>query len=94
MLRMAVNVTWQMKLKNSELYQKLPQVTEKIAQRRMRLAGHCIRHKEEIASDLVLWESSEGRASRGRRRRNFVDNLLEDTGMDNSVGDERSDDGP
>ena len=77
MLRMAVNVTWQQKLTNKELYQDLPKVSDKIAQRRLRLAGHCIRHKEEIAHDLI--------ANRGRRHKCFIDNLLEDTGMDNKT---------
>ena len=49
----------------------------------MRLAGHCIRHSDEVANKLVLWEPTEGKRKRGRRRLTFVDNLLENTGMEN-----------
>ena len=50
MLRMAMNVNGKDHITNEELYGSLPLVTLKIQQRRMRLAGHCIRHEEEIAS--------------------------------------------
>ena len=29
------------------------------------MAGHCIRHPELLASDLVLWEPMHGRAQQG-----------------------------
>ena len=32
----------------------------------MRLAGHRIRHTDEIANKLVLWQPTEGRTSRGK----------------------------
>ncbi len=50
----------------------------------MRLAGHCVRHRDEEASKLVLWMPSDGHPSRGRRRTTYVDNLLQDTGMDST----------
>ena len=49
----------------------------------MRIAGHCMRHKEEIANKLVLWEPTEGRARRGRRKFTYIKALLDDTGMKN-----------
>ncbi|CAI9733580.1 Hypothetical predicted protein [Octopus vulgaris] len=52
--------------------------------RRMRLAGHCIRHTDEIANKLVLWKPIEGRTRRGRRKPTCIDNLLENTGSMNS----------
>ena len=45
--------------------------------------GECIRHSDEVANKLVLWEPTEGKRKRGRRRLTFVDNLLEDTEMEN-----------
>ena len=83
MLRMALNVSWKSHLTNEQLYGELPKVSMKVQQRRMRLAGHCIRHTEEIANSLVLWQPTVGKTGRGRRRINYVDNLLQDTGMDN-----------
>ena len=46
----------------------------------MRLAGHCHRHDDEIASMLVLWQPDSGQANRGRRRTTLVDTLLDDIG--------------
>ena len=62
MLHMALNISWMEKLTDKDLYQRLPQVTEKI-RKRMKLAGHCVRHTEEVASDIVLWESLDGYTS-------------------------------
>ena len=78
MLRMSLNVSWKQKLTNEQLYQELPKVTCKIAERRMKLAGHCIRHSELSASSLVLWEPTEGTASAGRPAVTYVDNLRRD----------------
>ena len=47
----------------------------------MRLAGHCIRHDDEAANKLVLWQPPEGRTNRGRRKITYADVLLEDTQM-------------
>ncbi len=80
---MATNTSWQLKLRNEQLYQQLPLVSTKVAERRMRLAGHCVRHNDEVASSLVLWQPTEGRASRGRRTADFIDNLKRDTQLEN-----------
>ena len=48
---------------------------------RLRLAGHCVRHSEEMASQLVLWDPSHGRPSRGRKQLTFIDYLKSDTGL-------------
>ena len=44
------------------------------------LAGHCIRHPEEIANKLVLWEPLDGTRNRGPQKTTYVDNLLRDSG--------------
>ena len=41
---MVFNVTWQDKLTNKELYGNLPPVPSKVGFRRLKLAGHCVRH--------------------------------------------------
>ena len=81
MLRAATNVSWREHITNIELYGSLPKVTSKIRERRMRLAGHCVRHTEEEASKLILWQPHRGRKNQGRPRRTYIDNLLEDTGL-------------
>ena len=81
MLRMVQNISWQSHTTNEVLYGHLPKVSEKIAERRLGLAGHCVRHPEEIASNLILWEPTHGRASPGGQTLDFVDQLLKDTGL-------------
>ena len=84
MLRMALNVSWKAHMTNEQLYGNLPPVTSKIAARRLRLAGHCIRHPEEIASQFVLWEPQHGHTNRGRKPVNYVDLLKRDTGIEST----------
>ena len=84
MLRMAMNINYKDHVTNEELYGNLPQVTSKIQGRRMQLAGHCWRHKEEIASKLVLWKPLDGTRSRGKQKITFIDTLLQDSGLDNT----------
>ena len=62
----------------SQLYAALPRVTVKIRERRMRLAGHCVRHPELAVSPLVLWAPVDGHRSKGRMRITFVDQLKKD----------------
>ena len=84
MLRMALNVTWRDRVSNDVLYGDLPKVTVKIRERRLRLAGHCIRHKELAVSDLILWEPTQGRSGRKGPRLTYVDILKKDTGLETS----------
>ena len=78
MLRMSLGISWKQKLTNEELYQELPKVTNKIAERRLKLAGHCIRHPELSASTLVLWQPTIGAPRTGRPAVTYVDNLCSD----------------
>jgi hypothetical protein len=78
MLRVAVNTHWSSHTPNIELYGNLPADSDKIACRRLQLAGHC--HPELSTQQLVLWEPKHGVRGRGRPRTNFVDSLKRDTG--------------
>ena len=82
MLRMMFNVTWRDRVRNEVLYGDLPRITTKIRKRRFRMAGHCVRHTELAASNLVLWE----RASRGGQSLTFIDQLLRDTSLKTAAG--------
>ena len=84
MLRMAMSISYKDHVTNVELYGNLPQVTSKIQLRRMRLAGHCWRHKEEVISKLVLWEPLDGTRSRGKQKTTYIDKLLLDSGLHNT----------
>ena len=81
MIRMALNVKWQEHRTNAEVYGNLSRVTWKIAERRCRLAGHCIRHPEEEASKTVLWVPTGGTTRRGRKNTTYIDVLKRDTGL-------------
>ena len=56
MLQMALGVTWMDRIRNGGplCYGDLPQVTVKDRERRMRPAGHRVRHAELVASKLTL----------------------------------------
>ena len=82
MLRMELNVSWKMHITNEELYKNLPKVSQTINERSLRLAGHCVRHEEEIANQLVLWEPTRGPRRRGRQAVTYVDFLKSITGID------------
>ena len=84
MLRMALNVSWKQHIPNIQLYGGLPPVSTKVQQRRMRLAGHCVRHDDEVANKLVLWQPTDGHANRERQTMTYVDNLLQGTGLGNT----------
>ena len=83
MLRVACNISWREHITNEELYGSLPKLSTKIRERRMKLAGHCIRHHEEETSKLVLWQPHSGHTGRGRRKLTYVDTLCDDTGLEN-----------
>ena len=85
MLRMVLDVSWKERRTNQDLYQDLPKLSEMVRERRMRLAGHCIRHEEEIAHQLVMWEPKRGQRSRGRRAVTYLDNLKEDTNLEDAA---------
>ena len=80
MLRRALNIHWTSKTPNRTLYGKLPAVSDKIASRRLQLAGHCQRHPELAAHNLILWEPTHGHRGRGRPAATFIDALKRDTG--------------
>ena len=58
LLGMVLKISWRSHTSNTNLYQDLPKITTKI-KRRMRLAGHCSRHPEEVAHKLVFWQSTK-----------------------------------
>ena len=79
MLRAALNKSWIDHLSNAELYGNIPRVTATIRQQRLGFAGHCWRSKNELSSEVLLWEQSHRKRSRGRPRKTYVDQLIADT---------------
>ena len=78
MLRCALNISWKSHTTNEVLYGSIPRLSETIAARRLRLAGHCVRHPELEASKLVHWAPQQGKSNRGRKRIGYIDNLKAD----------------
>ena len=61
----------------------MPKITNLIATR-LSIAGHCIRHNEEAANNLMFWEP-KGKRKQGRCAHcavTFVDNLKEYTDLE------------
>ena len=82
MLRVVKGISWRQHLKNAQLYGDLPKISDTIREQRTRFSGHCWRSKEEVISNVLLWQPSHGKRSRGRPSRNFIDQLTEDTNLD------------
>ena len=38
-----------------------------------------MRHSEEVSSNFVSWKPSHGKPNRGRKRKTYLDNLMNDT---------------
>ena len=79
---MAQNISWKSKTNNEKLYNSLPKVTDIISERMLNLAGHSVRHKEEMAHNLVLWTPTRGKRRRGRQQLTFVDALKLQTDLE------------
>ena len=85
MLRMALGVSWQQHMTNAELYGSLPKASSKMAERRLKLAGHIHRHPELTAHKLLFWQPSHGATRRGRPPKTFIDSLRNDTGLSSTL---------
>ena len=83
MLRAALNISWRQHVSNEVLYGQLPRVSDKVAAKRMELAGHCKRHPELPASNLILWETTHGHRQRWRQKMAYVQMLRRDANADN-----------
>ena len=78
LLRMATNISWKDKVTNTQLYRGIPKISEVIKQRILRLAGHCIRHTDELAHNLILWTPKNGIRNRGSQPKTFIEILKND----------------
>ncbi len=82
MIRRTLGLTWEDKVTNANLYRNSPTLSSELRQRRLRFAGHCWRSKNEISSDLLMWEPLHGKRRRGAPARTYIDVLQEDTGIE------------
>ena len=80
MLRAILNKSWRQHPTRHQLYGHLPPITKTIQVRRTRHAGHCWRSRDELISDVLLWNPTYGREKAGRPARTYIQQLCEDTG--------------
>ena len=80
MLRAMLNKSWRQHPTKQQLYGYLPLIMKTIQVRRTRHAGHCLRSKDELISDILLWSPSHGRAKAGRPARTYIQRFCTDTG--------------
>ena len=80
MLRAILNKSWWQHPTRHQLFGHLPPITKTIQVRRTRHAGHCWRSRDELISDVLLWNLTYGRAKAGRPARTYIQQLCEDTG--------------
>ena len=83
LIRMILNISWRYNIHNKILYIGLPKISEVIRDRRMTIAGHYVRQKDEACHDLIFWQPINGKRHRGRQPITFIDNLKNDTELDN-----------
>ena len=72
MLRAILNKSWGQHPTKHQLYGHLPPITKTIQVRRTRHAGHCLKSRDELISDVLLWTPSYGRAKAGRPARTYI----------------------
>ena len=60
MLCAALNKRWLDHTSNNELYGNILKITITIKEHRMRFSGNCWRIREEMISEVLLWEPLNG----------------------------------
>ena len=65
-LRAILNKSWRQHPTRHQLYGHLPPITKTIQVRRKGHPGHCWRSKDELISDVLLWNPAYGQAKAGR----------------------------
>ena len=60
MLRAILKKSWRQHPTRHQLYGHLPLITKTIQVRQTRHAGHCLRSKDELISDVLLWTPTHG----------------------------------
>ena len=80
MLWVILNKSWKQHPTKQQLYGHHPPISKTIQTRRTRYAGHCWGSKNELISDVPLWNHSHGCASVGQLTRTYLQQLSTDTG--------------
>ena len=79
LLRAALNVNWRDHMTNIELYRYITPISARLRDHHLCFSGHCWRSKSEIISQMLFWELSRGKRTRGRPAMTYIDQLEKDT---------------
>ena len=79
MMRAILNRSWKDHQNNKEIYGNIPDICTSIRQQRFRFSGNFWRSKLELASDVIIYQPTQGKRKIGRPRRTYVDQLVDDT---------------
>ena len=80
MLRAVLKNSWRQHPTRHELYGHLPPITKTIQVRQTRHAGHYLRSRDELISDVLLWTPTYDRVKAGLPARSYIQQLCNDTG--------------
>ena len=73
-------ISYRAQTKKHQVYDHLPPITKTINFRQTRNAWHCWRSKDELISDVLLWNPSHGRAMAWRLAGTYIKQLCAYTG--------------
>ena len=80
-LRAVLEISWKDHKTKDELHGNLPKITDTLKIRRLRFVGHCWGRKDELISELLLWQPKHGARNRGIPAATYIDQLRNDTGL-------------
>ena len=72
MLRAILNKSWRQHPTKHQLYGHLPSISKTIQVRWTRQTGHCLRSRDKLISDVLLWTPTYGRAKAGQPARTYI----------------------
>ena len=79
-LQAILNKSWRQHPTKQQLYSHLPPIMKTIKIRWTRHAGHCWRSRDELISDVLLWNPSHEQVKAGCSARTYIQQLCADTG--------------
>ena len=82
MLRAVLTISWKHHPTKKQLYGHLQPISVAIRDKRLRFAGHCNRNKDELPTDLVLWQPVHGNRTQGRPPKTYIDQLADENGSE------------
>ena len=83
LLRIAFDIDWFSLKTNESVYGDKWKASKKIRSRRLKLAGHSVRHPETMANMDLFWMPTHGTRKRGRPNKTYIGQLKQDTGIEN-----------